>query len=86
VLACVAGFADIAVVQGKFERGVTLIAAVETQLATMGMRLLPVDKLEYERNLAHLRAKLDEKTLNKFWIKGNAMSLEKAIALALEES
>jgi hypothetical protein len=82
----VSAFADIAVVQGKFERGVTLIAAVETQLATMGMRLLPVDKLEAERNLALLLTKLDEKTLNKFWAKGKAMSLDDAIAFALEET
>jgi predicted ATPase/DNA-binding SARP family transcriptional activator len=61
VLACLAGFADIAVVQGKFARAAQIMAAVESQLAAMGMRLLPVDKMEYERNLAHLRTKLDEK-------------------------
>jgi non-specific serine/threonine protein kinase len=85
VLACLAGFADIAVVQGKFERGATLIAAVETQLAGMGMRLLPVDKLESERNLALLLTQLDDKTFKKFWGKGRAMSLEQAIAFALEQ-
>jgi hypothetical protein len=62
------------------------MAAVEIQLATMGMRLLPVDKMEYERSLAHLRANMDEKALAKFWAKGKAMTLEKAIAFALEET
>jgi predicted ATPase/DNA-binding SARP family transcriptional activator len=85
VLACLAGFADIAVVQGKFARGVRLMAAVETQLASMGMRLLPVDNMEYERNLAHLRTNMDEKDLAKFWAKGKEMSLEEVIAFALEE-
>jgi tetratricopeptide (TPR) repeat protein len=85
VLACLAGFADIAVVQGKFARAAQLMAAVETHLAAMGMRLLPVDKMEYERNLALLRTKLDEKILNKFWDKGKAMSLDDAIAFALLE-
>jgi len=84
VLACLAGFADIAVVQGKFERGATLMAAVETQLASMSMRLLPVDNMEYERNLAHLRTNLDEKILTKFWAKGQEMFLEQAIEFALE--
>jgi hypothetical protein len=84
VLACLAGFADIAVVQGKFERGATLMAAVETQLDAMGLQLLPVDKMEYERNLAHLRANLDKKAFFKFWAKGKEWSLEEAIALALE--
>jgi hypothetical protein len=86
VLACLAGFADIAVLQGKFERGATLMGAVEIQLASLGMRLLPVDKMEYERNLAVLRAKLDEKTLTKFWAKGKGMSLDDVIAFALEET
>jgi len=86
VLACLAGFADIAVVQGKFARGATLMAAVETQLALMGMRLLPVDNMEYERNLDVLRAKLDEKTLAKFWERGKGISLEQAIAFALQKT
>jgi hypothetical protein len=59
---------------------------VETQLAAMGMRLLPVDKLESERNLVLLLSKLDEKTLNKFWAKGKAMALDDAIAFALQET
>jgi len=86
VLASLSAFADIAVVQGKFERGATLMAAVETQLASMGMRLLPVDKMEYERNLAYLRANLDEKALTKFWAKGKGMSLEETIEFALKET
>ena len=86
VLACLAGFADIAVTQGKFERAAQIMAAVETQLAAMGMRLLPVDNLEYERNLSILRAGLDMHILAKFWAKGNDMSLEDAIAFAVEEA
>jgi predicted ATPase/DNA-binding SARP family transcriptional activator len=84
VLACLAGFADIAVVQGKFARAAQIMAAVETQLAAMGMRLLPVDNLEYDRNLAVLRAGLDMHSLAKFWAKGNKMSLKDAIAFAEE--
>jgi predicted ATPase/DNA-binding SARP family transcriptional activator len=84
VLACVAGFADIAVAQGKFERAAQIMAAVESQLVSMRMRLLPLDKMEYERNLATLREQLDGKTLGNFWEKGAAMSLEQAIVFALE--
>ena len=60
------------------------MAAVETQLAAIGMQLLPVDKMEYERNLAQLRAQFDGRTFNKFWTKGKEMSLELAITFALE--
>jgi tetratricopeptide (TPR) repeat protein len=86
VLACLAGFADIAVVQGKFARAAQIMAAVETQLAAMGMRLLPVDKTEYERNLAQLRANMDKKAFLKVWPQGKRMSLEQAIVLALQET
>jgi predicted ATPase/DNA-binding SARP family transcriptional activator len=86
VLACLAGFADIALVQGKFARAAQLMSAVETQLAAMGMQLLPVDKMEYERNLAQLRAEFDERTLIKSWAKGKKIALEQAISFALEET
>jgi hypothetical protein len=33
-----------------------------------------------------LRANMDEKVLTKFWTKGREMSLEQAIAFALEET
>jgi tetratricopeptide (TPR) repeat protein len=86
VLASITAFANIAVAQGKFERAVQIIAAVESQLTAMGMRLLPVDKLEYERNLALLQANMSEKALTMFWAKGKGMLLEEVIAFALEEA
>jgi hypothetical protein len=85
VLACVAGFAAIAVAQGKLERGARLMGAIEAQLSAMRLRLLHIDAAEYERTLSLLRATLDEQTLGKFWGKGKAMSFEQAIAFALEE-
>ena len=85
-IACLAGLAAIAAAQGRFERAAKLMAAVDTQLASIGIRLLFIDQLEYARNLADLRAKLDEKNFNKFWAKGKRMSLDDAIALALEKN
>ena len=85
VMCCVAGFAAIAVAQGKFERAAELMAAVETQLVTIGIGLWYMDKMEYERNLTLLVTQLDEKVFDKFWAKGKAMTMEQAIAFALEE-
>jgi len=62
------------------------MAAVESQLVSMGIRLLPVDKMEYERNLARLRANIDEKVIATFWAKGKELTMEQAIAFALEET
>ncbi len=71
--------------QGKLERGARLMGAVEAQLSAMRLRLLHIDAAEYERNLALLRARLDEKTLGKFWAKGKDMSFDQAIEFALED-
>jgi tetratricopeptide (TPR) repeat protein len=86
VMCCVAGFAAIAVAQGTFDRAAILMAAVETQLTSIGIRLLYMDKVEYERNLALLPTNLGEKILAKSWAKGKAMTLEQAIEFALKET
>jgi non-specific serine/threonine protein kinase len=84
VLACVAGFGAIATAQRDYERAAVLVAAVESQLALTGTRLLPVDKMEHERNLKVVHEEMDENTLGTYWAQGQAMSLEAAIAFALE--
>jgi non-specific serine/threonine protein kinase len=85
VIACLAAFAAIAMAQGKYQWAAQLMAAVETQMVSRGITLLYMDQQEYQRNLAHLRAKLNEKLFNKFWAKGKGMSLDEAVALALDE-
>jgi predicted ATPase/DNA-binding SARP family transcriptional activator len=86
VLACVAELGNIATTQENFDRAITLMAAVESQLAQTRIRLLPVDKTEHERNLALVRTQLDDKVFHKSWDKGKALSLEETIAFALEEA
>jgi predicted ATPase len=86
LVACLAGFAAIAVAQGRFERAAQLMGSVETQLGSTGIQLLYVDKIEFEHNLARLRRELDEATLALFWVKGRGMSLDQTLALALEPS
>jgi len=86
ILACLASFGAIATAKGNFRRAAVLISVVDSQLASTSIRLLPVDKTEYERNLTRLREELDGKALNKFWATGKEMSLEEAIAFALEEN
>jgi predicted ATPase/DNA-binding SARP family transcriptional activator len=51
----------------------------------IGIRLLYIDKMEYERNLALIREQVDEQTLAKFWIRGQKLSFQEAITLTLEE-
>jgi tetratricopeptide (TPR) repeat protein len=84
VIASVAGFAAIAAGERRLERATKLLASVETQLASIGIRLLPVDQAEYERNLAFVRAQLNASKLAAAWSQGNKMTLEQAITLALD--
>lgn len=86
VICSVSGYAAIAVAQGKFERAAQLMGMVETQLALFNVRLLYMDKREYERNLGLVRAKLDQKTLAQFWERGRKMSFEDALAFAMEQA
>ncbi len=86
MIACLAGFAAIAMAQGRFERAARLMSATEKQLSSIGIRLFYMDKIEYDCNLPLLAEKLDEKTLTRFWTQGKGMTLEQAIAFALEEA
>jgi tetratricopeptide (TPR) repeat protein len=84
IVACLAGFAVIAVAQEQYQRAAQLMGAIETQLTSLGIRLLYMDKMEYDRNLPIVREKLNKKILDKFWVEGRGMSLDEAIAFALE--
>jgi hypothetical protein len=86
VISCLAGFAAIAVAQGEYSRAAQLMAAVETQMRSLGIRPMYMDQQEYDRNLARLRDAWDEKALAKSWAKGADMSLDEAIASTLEEA
>jgi len=44
-----------------------------------------MDKSEFDDGVSALRAQLDEQIFSKFWAKGKAMTLDEAIAFALEE-
>jgi non-specific serine/threonine protein kinase len=81
--ACLAGFAAIAVCKEDYETGATLAAAVDGQLAAIGIRLLYLDRLEFEHSLAELRAHLPSRKLERLWAKGTAMPFEEVIAVAL---
>ena len=43
----------------------------------------PIDRADYDRDVAAIRAQLDETTFAAAWAAGRALSLEQAIAEAL---
>jgi predicted ATPase/DNA-binding SARP family transcriptional activator len=82
-IACLAGFTAIAVAQERWEWAARLASAIENQLDSIGIRLLQLDKAEFEHSLSCLPGHLGEKKLQELQKRGRLMSLDEAIAFAL---
>ncbi len=81
------GLAGIAGRQGQPERAARLFGAVEPSAeanARHGEPFFPVHQRELDRDLAAARAQLDETAWAAAWAEGQAMTLEQALAYALE--
>jgi tetratricopeptide (TPR) repeat protein len=82
---CLAGLAGLAASRGRPQEAARLLSAAEALLKASGSTWWPADRVEYERNLATLRAALSEAAFAAAWAEGQAMTLERAIAYALEQ-
>jgi predicted ATPase len=80
---CLVGLAGVISIQGHPEQAVRLFGAAETLFEGAGGNVYPVDRAEYDRTLAAIRARLDEATFAQAWAEGQALTLEQAIAYAL---
>jgi tetratricopeptide (TPR) repeat protein len=85
VIACLAGLAGVWGSRGQPVRAAQLLGAAETLLKAIHSQLDRADRTESERNLAYVRAQLDEAAFTAAWMEGQAMTLEQAVAYALEE-
>jgi non-specific serine/threonine protein kinase len=72
--------------KGDAERAACLLGAAEALREAMGIGLVPSDQFEVDRYVSAVREQLDEMTFEAAWAEGRAMSLEVAIAYALEEN
>ncbi len=79
-------FAGLAVRQAQPDlvRAALIFGAAEVFRETLSAPVLPFQRHFNERGIATLRAQLDEATLATVWAKGRAMTLEEALAYALE--
>ncbi|HSR30876.1 MAG TPA: tetratricopeptide repeat protein, partial [Anaerolineae bacterium] len=83
--------AGLASVAAQPECAVRLFAAVEALLDAVGAPLSPADRADLERNLAAVRAQLDQRAFAAAWTEGQALAAdaspaawEQTIACALE--
>lgn len=71
---------------GRSERGAVLIGAADDALRVLGSRRHPGDLPEYHRVVAGLREALGDERYEQLYAEGARMSLEDAVALALDDA
>jgi tetratricopeptide (TPR) repeat protein len=81
VLGCIAG---LAAAEGDGARAARLFGAAETLYTALHRAVAPVDRPEYERDLAAARSLLDPSAFAAAWAAGQALSAEESAAYALE--
>jgi hypothetical protein len=76
--------AFIAAAHGQGERAARLLGAAESLREQIHIPMSQFEQVEYDQQLAALRAGLDEKVFADCWARGRAMTMEQAVQSALE--
>jgi len=84
IAAFLEGRASVASAQGQPELAVQLFAAAAALRDAFGAPRSPADRAEYERQVAATGAQLGHQAFAASWAAGRAMSLDEAVACALE--
>ena len=82
---CLIGFAGIASAEKRFERAAQLLGAGEAEVEMREIPLENIDRIELQRLTAVLRRELGDARFETLASQGRAMTMEQAIAYALEE-
>ena len=83
IVQCLEGLAGAAYAQRQLRRAARLFGAAGTLRRTIGAALSPGARVDYERDVAAVRAQLDEKTFAMEWAEGQALTMEQAMEYAL---
>jgi predicted ATPase/class 3 adenylate cyclase/Tfp pilus assembly protein PilF len=81
---CLERLAGVAMIQRQVEKAVRLFGAAAALRSSIGSVIDPADEANYKKNISSLRAKLGRGRFKAVWDEGRAMSLEQAVAYALE--
>jgi predicted ATPase/class 3 adenylate cyclase len=79
-------FGLIAVVQGQTQRAATLFGAAEALRAAIDTPMMPAERAEYDQAVTRLRGQMDADALGEAMAEGRVLSLEQAVAYALEDA
>ncbi|HET9910276.1 MAG TPA: tetratricopeptide repeat protein, partial [Anaerolineales bacterium] len=83
---CLERLSEVALAQGKPEKAARLLSAAATLRISIGSVIDPADQMEYQNRRAALQTQLGEKQFAALWNEGRSLTLEQAIAYALEHS
>jgi DNA-binding NarL/FixJ family response regulator len=83
IVDCIAALAGVAGAEGQPERAAQLFGAVEALREVIRTYVTHSDQIEYDRNVAAVRAQLDEATFTRAWAEGRALTMEEAVDYAL---
>lgn len=86
IAACLEGLASVAIARGAAGHAARLWGASEAIREQIGAPLSPVDRAAYDADVARSRAMLGDEAFTGARAEGQAMTLEQAIAYALEVS
>jgi predicted ATPase/class 3 adenylate cyclase len=78
------GIAGVRLIMGQPTHAVRLWAAAEALRERLGAPVWPVDRVDYERRVSAARAALAPDAFDAAWAAGRAMTVEQAIAYALD--
>ncbi|HUH97362.1 MAG TPA: AAA family ATPase, partial [Anaerolineales bacterium] len=77
-------FASIAKLEEQGPRAARLFGAAEALREKIDIPMTAMERVEYEREIAALKAGMDEKSFASAWAEGRTLTMEQAIDLALE--
>jgi hypothetical protein len=80
------GFAILAAAQNQMQRASRLLCAAQNLYLPLRYEMSAKERAEHDQALAAARAGLGKKMFEKAWAEGKGMTLEEAVAYALEES
>jgi predicted ATPase/class 3 adenylate cyclase len=81
---CLERLAEVASARGQSAKAVCLLAAAAALRDSIGSVIDPIDRSEYDSRLGALRAQMGEEQFAAAWDEGSALTLERAVAYALE--
>ena len=77
--------AFVAKAQEQPEKALQLLGAAEALRQRIEIDMTTLERAEYEKEIADLKAKMGEKEFTSLWSDGRSMTMDTAIELALKE-